>query len=313
MIKQYIIKNNYEIKEREREINRYYIPLNITFPWEQMYGADIKYIQFFSSYGHLIVKVDDFTKQILEAVLVSCYSFSFYSQAFDDSGLLFLKNNLGLDFNVSLEDYGVTIPLVQDYKVQLHIFNDGVVLLIVQELCPVFVIYESELFAALADKDFNFVGFITKNVSPEDIEGLKDNAKYRLDYVPTPLEVQPPFTCFGAIMENKEALIKKILDLKNIDFIALLYYGLHRELINNTFCVDFAMKALDNQKLATALMAELAGLSLDEIIRDLVPSKLIESSIKDKEVILIEQGQFYNKLWFYLTLAADMYTLNLIE
>jgi hypothetical protein len=50
------------------------------------------------------------------------------------------------------------------------------------------------------------------------------------------------------------------------------------------------MDSLDNQKLAIPLMAELAGLSSYEITRDLVPSKLIESSIKDKEVN-IEQGQ----------------------
>jgi hypothetical protein len=307
----YLLRNNYEIMERTREFDSY-IPLTIIHP---LYGGGLKYIEYEGSNSHLIIKISGYLKIIVQIKLIAYSSSLFYNQPFNDKNFLQLQSCLALDLNESLEcEEGVTLSITQDYETELHIFTDAILILIVQPLCPTFIIYESEMLSALADKDFNLIGFMTRNITPEIINWFQQEAKYKLGHKPIPLEIQPTLTCGEVIMENKEALIKKMLDLKNIDFIALLYYGLHRELINDSFCVDFAMKALGDQVLTTPLIVDLASiLTQEEITRDLLPSKLIEESVKNKDEILIEKGQFYNKIWFYLTLAADVYALGLSE
>lgn len=119
-------------------------------------------------------------------------------------------------------------------------------------------------------------------------------------------------TCEGqAKVKNKEYVIQKIFDLKNVNFVELIFFGMARGFIDNDFVVDFAMKALEYERLAQkTLWLEIAGLLKNEY--DQAPT-LIEQAIKNKQNVLTEQSSLYNRIWFYLSLAADMSTDKIIE
>lgn len=113
----------------------------------------------------------------------------------------------------------------------------------------------------------------------------------------------PSFNCETTFMENKNYLIKKIIELENVDHWKVLFYGLHRALINDQFILDYVYTLIEQKKANDQFTLDLAGLSNDEFHKILI---MMEEKIENRNEVMIDEGQFYNKIWFYLSLASDM-------
>ena len=112
-------------------------------------------------------------------------------------------------------------------------------------------------------------------------------------------------TCKGqAKIKNKEYVIQKMLELHDVNFMELIFFGMAHGFVDNVFVVDFAMKALEYEKFAKdTTWIEIAGLLKNEY--DKTPI-LVEKEIKSKNEIITTKSSIYNKVWFYLALAADI-------
>ena len=113
-------------------------------------------------------------------------------------------------------------------------------------------------------------------------------------------------------MENTKCLIQKIIELKNVNIWHVLYYAYQRTLIDNEFLIDYAIELLSQNKTNDPKIVELAGL-LDSETQQ--AEKIFEIFVaeKDKEKILYTESPAYNKIWFYLILAADMCEEKIID
>ena len=176
---------------------------------------------------------------------------------------------------------------------------------------PYYAFNSNKSFTVLTDKDFNVIAFISWGITEEEKRELKEYA-IRHSINSTPLSVsplkpeRPPMT-----EKNKNCLIQKILNLKNIDLWKVIYFGYERNLIDTSFIVDFAIEYLaQSVEPADQLTLEIASLLKNQY--DQVP-RLFEKHVQNRDAVITTDGQKYNKIWFYLTLAADMCEDKIIE
>ncbi len=107
---------------------------------------------------------------------------------------------------------------------------------------------------------------------------------------------------------NTLATIQKILELKNINLWEFVYYGYSRCLVDQDFVIDFAVHYLASQpQPENPLTLKIACLVIGDQ-NELEP--LLEQLRIDKEDLVRNRERLYNKLWFYITLAGDLKSLD---
>jgi hypothetical protein len=190
--------------------------------------------------------------------------------------------------------------------IKIHIYNNSVVMVVNEDSCPRYFIHENNILGVLTDKNLIIIGFVINNISQENMNILKDYAADSLNQEST----FPLYDCETTIMENKEFLIKKIIELQNVDHWKVLYYGLERVLIDKQFIMNYVFALVEQENEQDQFTLDIAGLLTNEI--DKIP-KMLEEKVGDRDLIMVTDGQFYNKIWFYLSLASDMCAERIID
>lgn len=76
------------------------------------------------------------------------------------------------------------------------------------------------------------------------------------------------------------------------------------------FVISFVKKLIQEHSKENVVLWQIARLNELQYVE---VEKLLEKIISDKQAIIADQDLFYNDIWFYLKLAADMKTVNLID
>ncbi len=113
------------------------------------------------------------------------------------------------------------------------------------------------------------------------------------------------------IIKNKDCLIKKITELKEIDQWKVIYYGLTREHINSQFVMDYCYALIEQKNCSDQFVLDIAALTNKDDLYNI--SKNIIKKINNHEEIRTDKNQFYSKIWSYLSLAADMCAEKIID
>lgn len=307
----YFIINKFEIASREY-IFKYPIPIRICLEYYYTYNevmGDNKFliIRKVNSSDTTELVVDDVSKKLLRLQVISSNQITFHNLNFNNH---YLNHNSYIAIEISnnsFEKWEKFLPSLNT-QIKIHIFNNTVVLILDEKACPVYMFSENNEFSILTDKNLNIIAFFINSITAKDKIVIKEHATSPYS---SNQESRFPFNlCETTIMENKRYLIKKINELENVDQWHIIYYGLERKLINNEFVVDYAMFLLEKAKTSDQFTLDIASLLEHELGQI---SILFEQRIADKDEIMIAKGQFYNKIWFYLSLAADMCTEKIIK
>lgn len=97
---------------------------------------------------------------------------------------------------------------------------------------------------------------------------------------------------------NSKYLIEKIIDLKNIDFWKIVFYGYQLNLIDNIFLIDLATELLITDKLTNSLVIDLAALSEKN---SKMAGIILAENLKI-DFFNYEEKKAYNKIWFSVLL-----------
>lgn len=110
-------------------------------------------------------------------------------------------------------------------------------------------------------------------------------------------------------------VIQKIIELKNIDFLELLKYGLEHTFISDAFCSSFAIELM-NQKILTnnPTIIELASLIQSSYENQYEKAQsIITEATKKTSREYENRRQLYNKIWFYLFQVDNFIKLNIMS
>ncbi len=113
------------------------------------------------------------------------------------------------------------------------------------------------------------------------------------------------------VIKNKDCLIKKITELKDIDQWKVIYYGLTRELINAQVVMDYCYVLIEQTNCSDQFVLDIAALTNRDDLYSL--PKRIAKRVNNHEEIMIDANQYYSKIWSYLSLAANICTEKIIE
>lgn len=306
----YYLINSYQVRMRVKEFDCN-IPFNVSFP-DSTFPSMIQYEDWTN------ISVDERSQILFSITRISNEKILYSSSKLILTGLILYRTLIAIGCDESLKFEGednenwFTMKRI-DKPTTLVIFLNALVLYLPGAGSPKYFIEESEEFGAIADKDFNIIAFVVKGITPAQIESLSEYVQRNppLEQVEFPHELQHMERNYP-MMENKDELIKKILSLNNVDYWNLIYFGLERALIDNTFIINFAIEYLASEKVPKndKITIEIAALLKHECEN---ASKLLKESIKNQEHIMIEQGRFFNRIWMYLSLAVDMKKLQIIE
>ena len=176
-----------------------------------------------------------------------------------------------------------------------------------------FFFKQNDNFGIFVDKNFAMTGFVVYIFTKEEKESLKEFLDYRkknykdieIEHVCSKPERVLP-------MNNKKFLIDKILELKNVSLPELIYFGFVKEIIKDSFVVDFAMEYILRQDNIDPLWVDIAEFQPDKVPWEKM-TQMFEKKIKDSQNILTSKMPLFNKIWFYLFTAATMKEMNLID
>ncbi len=302
----YLVKNNFSVPSRTYEFDNTYV---ISMIKENYYGG--KFLHFSDSHINITKTViDPATKILLKLITVLSNQISFHSEKFTITDHLQMLSCICIELTEgSFEEWEMQVPTILR-SVKIHVFANVIVVLINEDLCFRYFFYENATFGAIVDKDFIVIGFIINNINNSIVENIKSFVEQnRSNNYKNQESAFPLYNCEKTIMENKNYLIKKIIELKNVDRWKVLFYGLERQLIDNQFIMDYCL-ALVEQNYTDQFVLDIAGLLNKELYQI---TDMINARINDRDEIMIIKGQFYNKIWFYLSLASEMSAENIIE
>lgn len=184
---------------------------------------------------------------------------------------------------------------------KIHVFMNAIVILIVEDMSPRYFLHE-EYFGVLTDNNFVVIGFVIDNITTQNIQTLKEYIAQKTSRCPNQESSFPPCITEAKIMPNKY-LIKKIMELENVDPWEIIYYGIDRRLIDHQFIIAYAEEVMSNNETVDQFTLEMGSLMPKEA--EMVP-KLFQARYKNWEQTMLERGQLYNKIWFYISVAADL-------
>jgi len=177
-----------------------------------------------------------------------------------------------------------------------------------------FLFQDCENFGILTDKDFVVTGFVVLSFNAEDQEVLKEQKPSLSIKLETCEPFAPKERMF--VMYDKQFLINKILELQNVSFTDLIYFGYVKQIIDEEFVIDFATGYIMQKNTDEFLWVDLSSTDPQKrdplaTIEESVLAKL-EKKIQNPSKVLTEQMPFFNKVWFYLFSVSTIKELNLI-
>lgn len=307
----YYVFNTFDIRPRDY-IFKYPIPIRICLENYYTYSeieGDTKYLYIRTkNYSDTLeLVVDDYSKKLLRIQVLSSNHITFYNINSPFNNYVYYSSFIAINIaNDSFEKWEKYLPPLND-ATKIYVFNDSIILTLVENICPAYEITENNMFSILTDKNLNIIAFVIKNTTEADKIAIKEHIAHTNSINK---ETAFPFnTCETTFMENKQYLIKKINELENVNQWEILHYGHKRKLINNEFIVDYAIFLLENNKNSDAFIVSLASLLKHELekVPDLLNKKInVDEVITNKDIL-------YNKIWFYLSLAAQMCAEKIIS
>ena len=176
-----------------------------------------------------------------------------------------------------------------------------------------FFFKQNDNFGIFVDKNFAMTGFVVYLFTKEEKESLKEFLDYRKkNYKDIEIEYIGPKSEWILPMNDKRFLINKIFELKNVSLEELIYFGFVKEIIKDSFVVEFAMEYILRQDNVDPLWVNIAEFQPDKVPWKKI-TDMFEKKIKDSQSILTSKMPLFNKIWFYLFTAATMKEMNLID
>lgn len=306
----YYLINNLRIKSRFKNFD-YNTPVNIS----SLHSAFPTIIQY---KDWTQVKIDCNTQELMSLIGVSNKKILFELNELIINGVMDYTSSIAISSDELLKinrdaDEGLYIFKEIDALTVLIVCPSNLFIYLPGAGNPKYYIEETNEFGAITDKEFNIIAFVIRGITFEEIESLKNYAERNppIEPIELPLALQHLERNYP-MMEDRAKLITTILELENVNYWHLIYFGLERALINNTLIVEFACEYLASGKITVndKLTLEIASLLKNEIEQ---ASELLTRSIPDQNEILVKQGRLYNKIWMYLSLAIDMKKLNVVK
>ena len=253
------------------------------------------------------------TGYISKFVLINSTRVKIHNNNFDLHRYLQIKMAAGISLSSKNETNEIRY-IKMEYIPQFHVYHN-IILVLISDVTPRYILsdgQEAPQFGVLTDKNFTVAGFIFWVSNPKIRTNFIENIWHNhFESLNTLLESPQFLFDRKTIMENKSGLIKKIIELKNINIYHLLYYGIEKEIIDNQFLIDYAYaKLVHDPEQNDQFLIELAGLLPYEIS---TARTLLLTQVSDIDNVMHENGQYYNKIWFYLSLAADMHADKIID
>lgn len=311
----YFLKNKFSHIRTSYKIDSY-VPLTIRVEGNSAHSDTETYIRYRLSnvFEDLTeVKIGVERGELDHITVVFCSFIKIYDYEFCAEDFISVGSTVALALDrkgdIPSSSDGISSTTIKK-AAQLELYQNTLILKLPSSDASKYIFCHDVRLSLLTDKNFNVTGFVIWNPTEDEKKILVNYAKERnVDVSPEPKVEKKIERKVG--MKNQQCLFKKILDLKNVNVSELFYFGLEKSLIESDFVIDFALSKIEQNKSdQKSPWLEIAGLLKKE--RDKV-SDLIEQSIQDKSAVTTTKGPFYNKIWFYLTLAADMCEDKIID
>ncbi|MGE0010124.1 MAG: hypothetical protein AB7F19_06325 [Candidatus Babeliales bacterium] len=117
------------------------------------------------------------------------------------------------------------------------------------------------------------------------------------------------------MLEQNKKIIQKIIELKKIDILELLRYGLEHKFIDSEFCSTIAIVLLSqNIIIDNTYVLELASLMHTQYENHYERVQaLIAEATQKQDNSYSERQQLYNKIWFYLFQLNNLLILEIVQ
>lgn len=117
------------------------------------------------------------------------------------------------------------------------------------------------------------------------------------------------------MLEHNNKIIHKIIELKKIDILEFLRYGLEHEFIDGEFCSAVAIELMNKNSITdNPYVLELASLMRTEYENQYEKAQvIIIEATKKTDVTYNERKQLYNKIWFYVFQLNDLLKSGIVE
>ncbi len=283
----FLQQNKILLRKIDREIDAY-VPLRVNFQFNKILSKDSQYIALESEENLVELNTGIPEGELLDLSSLNKKVFILGNSA-DFSNLI--------TTTVSSPVMGVKRDLEEIYlRVKqgssLYFFTDGLFLSIEPNLESVaykFVV--NELFSIFTDEKYQILGFFFSEISEEEAEKLKTFLNFSKIQSIGPNEFNIGTKKKNMTLNNK--IINAILELHNIDIWGLLYEGLKKKIIEESFVIQVAEHYLETGSTSEVAL-ELAGLLKHE---DMKVGELLASKYKSMD---IDTLALYNEVWFYL-------------
>jgi hypothetical protein len=193
-----------------------------------------------------------------------------------------------------------------------YLYNNALLVAFHEPSRSHFFFQECNNFGILTDKDFVVTGFVVFKFAGED-QKIIDTFKLGPSVKGDDCEKFSIQNKRMLPMHDKQFLINKILELKNVALPELVFYGYAKQIIDEEFIIDFAMRYLVQKGTDEPIWVELASLNPQNITKDDPILSKLEIVVKNSSQVLTEQMPLYNKIWVYLFSVSTMKELNIVE
>lgn len=307
-IQLYLLINNFENIKIDREIE-YYSPLRLEFSNYKKFSSFNYYVNLKTTKNLVEISIgyelgEIFTINIIDFDSIFLFHYKFLKKFLN---LIMVKSGLGLGINTKIlraDDFIPYLDLADQFSFEMY--EDSIVIRLTEIDNSIFLFWQNEI-GILTDKDFKVTGFITWNITKQDkLEICEIVEKRKIKMISNKIMSEKVMLVTS---DNKNYFIQNILSLQKVNIIDLLYNGLKRKLIDDRFCIDFAIESL-SQGTTNKLLVEIAGL-LDHEAHQV--EFLLKQNIQNEDEIFVAKGEFYNKIWFYLSAVSDMNEHGIIK
>jgi len=249
--------------------------------------------------------------ELCDITVVTIKKINFFAEIFTTDFFITLKMAPALGFSekVVFDEYSI-LYYAHPQTYRLEIFKNAFVFWLGDVKDAKILFNNNDTFGVITNENLTIVGLVLWNITSADLSEIHDYALRNGLNIEFNQEQNDHSPNQGSLMENKEQILEKMLGLKNVDIWELLYYGLKRKLIDTQFIEDYVFAYLNHKEQPQdPLFLEIAGL-LNNEKEQILP--IVENAIKNPHDILTSNGELYNKVWFYLSIAADMSKANII-
>lgn len=297
-MKFYLQQTGVSVSKIEIEIEDY-VPLAIKFTLNPWLSREARWIALNSTDNLLEI---NFGIPYGEVYSLSCINRNALrvNDDFDRSHLVVSKiSSLAFRVNNELEeDYS---SLQQ--KTWFYFFNDSILIAFDDQLDKLnSVLNIDHRVSAVVDHKYQLKGVLFTEFTEEERRKLENFLTCS----------EGLFSCFDSVeiggdflMQLNDKIIKSIINLKNIDKLALLYDGLKKKIIDETFVIKTAQAMLD-AGIRNDLVLEIAGFLKNQ------NNDLLAILEKKYSLNVYEAQEVYNETWFYLNSLQNIYQKGLL-